>query len=68
MVVTSRVLDELLEADVVPTRSLAATATAEHVDLELLPWRPPLLVRTEGTSGGRFETSSGRRVDTKRPG
>ena len=60
MVVTSRVLDELLEADVVPDALVGSDRdAAELVDLELLPWRPPLLVRTEGTSGGRYETSSG---------
>ncbi|MGZ8631157.1 MAG: PfkB family carbohydrate kinase [Actinomycetota bacterium] len=59
MVVTSRVLDELLEADVVPDALVGSDRDpAEHVDTELLPWRPPLLVRTEGASGGRYETSS----------
>jgi ribokinase len=60
MVVTSRVLEELLDADVVPDALVGSGHDrAEHVDTELLPWRPPLLVRTEGTSGGRYETASG---------
>ena len=60
MVVTSRALDELLEADVVPDALVGSDRDpAEHVDAEVLPWRPPLLVRTQGTSGGRYETSSG---------
>lgn len=60
VVVTSRTIDELLEADVVPDALVgSARDPAERVDAEMLPWRPPLLVRTEGTSGGRYETSSG---------
>jgi ribokinase len=60
MVVTSRVIDELLDADVVPDALVGSDRDpAERVDTELLPWRPPLLVRTQGTSGGRYETSSG---------
>ena len=60
MVVTSRALGELLEADVVPDALVgSARDPAERVDVGMLPWRPPLLVRTEGTSGGRYETSSG---------
>lgn len=60
MVVTSRALEELLDADVVPDALVGSQRDpAEHVDTELLPWRPPLLVRTEGTSGGRYETASG---------
>jgi ribokinase len=60
MIVTSRVLEELLDADVVPDALVGSGHDpAEHVDTELLPWRPPLLVRTEGTSGGRYETASG---------
>ncbi len=60
MVVTTRVLDELLDADVVPDAFVGSDRDrAEHVDAEALPWRPPLLVRTEGTSGGRYETASG---------
>ncbi len=60
MVVTSRVLEELLDADVVPDALVgSARDPAEHVDTEMLPWRPPVLVRTEGRSGGRYETSSG---------
>jgi len=60
MVVTTRVLEELLDADVVPDALVgSASDPAERVDVEVLPWRPPLLVRTEGRSGGRYETSSG---------
>jgi ribokinase len=60
MVVTSRVLDDLIDAEVVPDVLVGSDRDpAEHVDPELLPWRPPLLVRTQGTSGGRFETASG---------
>lgn len=56
MVVTSRVLDELVDADVVPDALVGSDRDpAERVDAELLPWRPPLLVRTRGTSGGRYE-------------
>lgn len=59
MVVTTRVLDELLDADVVPDALVGSDRDpVEHVDVEVLPWRPPLLVRTEGRSGGRFESSS----------
>jgi len=60
MVVTSRVLGELLEAGVVPDALVGSDRdVAERVDDRSLPWRPPLLVRTQGTSGGRYETSSG---------
>ncbi|MGH2538901.1 MAG: PfkB family carbohydrate kinase [Actinomycetota bacterium] len=60
MVVTTRTLDELLDADVVPDALVgSARDPAEQVEPEMLPWRPPLLVRTEGRSGGRYETSSG---------
>ncbi len=60
MVVTTRVLDALLDADVVPDALVGSGSDpAEHVDVEMLPWRPPVLVLTEGRSGGRFETSSG---------
>ena len=59
MVVTSRVLPELLDADVLPDALVGSDRdVAERVDAGSLPWRPPLLVRTQGTSGGRFETSS----------
>jgi ribokinase len=60
MVVTSRVLRELLEAEVVPDALVGSDGDlAEQVDDGSLPWRPPLLVRTQGRSGGRYETSSG---------
>ena len=59
MVVTSRALDEVLEADVVPDALVGSGRDpAEHVDPEVLPWRPPLLVRTEGPSGGRYESAT----------
>ena len=62
MVVTTRVLDELLDADVVPDALVGSDRDpVEHVDVEVLPWRPPLLVRTEGRSGGRFELERGNR-------
>ena len=60
MVVTTRVIEELLDADVVPDALVGSGRDpAEHVDTEVLPWRPPLLVRTEGRSGGRYEKASG---------
>jgi len=60
MVVTTRVLEELLDADVAPDALVgSANDPAEHVDVEMLPWRPPVLVLTQGRSGGRFQTSSG---------
>jgi ribokinase len=60
MVVTTRVLEALLEADVVPDALVgSANDPAEHIDVEMLPWRPPVLVLTEGRSGGRYETSGG---------
>ena len=60
MVVTTRVLEALLDADVVPDALVGSgNDPAEHVDVEMLPWRPPVLVLTEGRSGGRCETSSG---------
>ena len=59
MVVTSRVLGEVLDADVVPDALVGSDRDiAERVDEASLPWRPPLLVRTQGTSGGRYETAS----------
>ena len=60
MVVTSRVLGELLDAGIVPDALVGSDRdVAERVDDRSLPWRPPLLVRTQGRSGGRYETSSG---------
>ena len=60
MVVTSRTLDALVDADVKPDALVgSANDPAEHVDVDMLPWRPPVLVFTEGRSGGRYETSSG---------
>ena len=59
MVVTSRVLDDLVDADVVPDVLVGSDLDpGEHVEIELLPWRPPLLVRTRGTSGGRYESAT----------
>ena len=60
MVVTTRMLEALLDADVVPDALVGSGSDpAEHIDLEMLPWGPPVLVLTEGRSGGRYETSSG---------
>lgn len=60
MVVTTRALEDLLAAGVMPDALVGSDRDpAEHVDTTRLPWRPPLLVRTQGTSGGRYETASG---------
>jgi len=60
VVVSTRALEELLDADVIPDALVGSLGDpAEHVDVDLLAWRPPLLVLTEGTSGGRYRTSSG---------
>jgi ribokinase len=60
MVVTTRVLAGLLDAGVVPDALVGSDRDiSERVDDGALPWRPPLLVRTQGTSGGRYEAASG---------
>jgi ribokinase len=61
MVVTARVLDELV-AGGVRADALVGSARdpAERVEVGALPWRPALVVRTDGRSGGTFETADGR--------
>lgn len=60
MVVTSRILRELLATDVVPDVLVgSARDPNEAVRTDLLPWRPRLIVRTEGVRGGAFETADG---------
>jgi ribokinase len=60
LVVTTRVLAQLIAADVVPDALVgSARDPAEAVRIEALPWSVPLLVRTEGTDGGSFRTSDG---------
>ena len=60
LVVTTRVLAQLIAADVVPDALVgSARDPAEAVSIEALPWSVPLLVRTEGTDGGSFRTSDG---------
>ena len=60
MVVTSRILRELLATDVVPDVLVgSARDPSEAVRTDLLPWRPRVIVRTEGVRGGTFETADG---------
>ena len=60
MVVSSRILRELLATDVVPDVLVgSARDPNEAVRTDLLPWRPRLIVRTEGVRGGAFETADG---------
>ena len=60
LVVTTRVLAQLIAADVVPDALVgSARDPAEAVRTEALPWAVPLLVRTEGIDGGSFRTSNG---------
>ncbi len=60
MVVTSRILRELLATGIVPDALVgSARDPSERFDLERLPWRPRLVVRTEGKAGGSFVTSDG---------
>jgi len=60
MVVTGRILRELLATDVVPDVLVgSARDPSESVRTDLLPWRPRMIVRTEGVRGGTFETADG---------
>ena len=60
MVVTGRILRELLATDVVPDVLVgSARDPSEAVRTDLLPWRPRVIVRTEGVRGGAFETADG---------
>ena len=60
MVVSSRILRELLATDVVPDVLVgSARDPDEAVRTDLLPWRPRMIVRTEGVRGGAFETADG---------
>jgi ribokinase len=60
MVVTSRILRELLATDVVPDVLVgSARDPSEAVRTDRLPWRPRMIVRTEGVRGGTFETADG---------
>ncbi len=63
LVVTTRVLSQLIAAEVVPDALVgSARDPAESVRIEALPWPAPLLVRTEGTDGGSFRTPEGNEV------
>ena len=60
MVVTGRILRELLATGVVPDVLVgSARDPSETVRTDLLPWRPRMIVRTEGVRGGTFETADG---------
>jgi ribokinase len=60
MVVTSRILDGLLDSGVVPDALVgSARDPAEAIDVTALPWQPSLIVRTEGARGGSFRTAEG---------
>jgi ribokinase len=61
MVATTRALGDLLASGVVPDAMVgSARDPAERVDVGALPWRPSVVVRTEGVEGGSFETGDGR--------
>jgi ribokinase len=61
MVVTTRVLRDLLASEVEPDALVgSARDPAERVDVGALPFTPPLLVRTEGGRGGTFVSGDGR--------
>jgi ribokinase len=63
MVVTTRVLAELLASEVVPDALVgSARDPAEGVDVSALPFTPPLLVRTRGAEGGTYRAGDGREV------
>lgn len=61
LVATSRALDVLAEADV-PIDAIVGSAVdpAERYDRGDLPIEPGVVVRTEGSSGGTWETTDGR--------
>ena len=60
MVVTRRILRELLATDVVPDVLVgSARDPDEAVRTDFLPRRPRMIVRTEGVRGGTFETADG---------
>jgi ribokinase len=60
LVVTTRALDQLLDADVGPDALVgSALDPAEAVHADRLPWPVPLVVRTEGARGGAFRTADG---------
>ncbi len=60
LVVTSRALPQLLDAELEPDALVgSATDPAEQVDPDTLPWRPGLVVRTEGARGGTYDTPVG---------
>ena len=60
MVVTSRVLDELIDAGVTADAIVgSARDPAERIDVGALPASPALIVRTEGVDGGSYVTRDG---------
>ena len=60
MVVTSRILRDVLATEVVPDVLVgSARDPSEAVRTDRLPWRPRMIVRTEGVRGGSFETADG---------
>ena len=60
LVVTGRILREVLATDIVPDVLVgSARDPSEAIRTDLLPWRPRMIVRTEGVRGGAFETADG---------
>ena len=60
MVVTSRVVDDLIDSEVEADALVgSARDEAERVEVGALPMRRPLIVRTEGVSGGWFVSVDG---------
>jgi ribokinase len=60
MVVTGRILRELLATGIVPDVLVgSARDPSETVRTDRLPWRPRMIVRTGGVRGGTFETADG---------
>jgi ribokinase len=60
LVVTARAMPELLAAGVEPDALVGSAGDpAERIDLDALPWKPALVVRTEGDRGGSYETAVG---------